>query len=388
MANFTILGAGLVGSTMAVDLAFDRAHSIRLCDRDQAAVDRVARRVKALTGETIEGHACDLMNESALRDVTGDADVVLGALSSAIGYRVLERIMALGKPYVDISFMPEDAIDLNDRAEQAGVLAVVDCGVAPGMSNLWAGLAALRLNPCERLTIMVGGVPRDRRWPWEYKAGFSPGDVIEEYTRPARIVENGRVVIREALSEVERVDLPGVGTLEAFITDGLRSIATTLKIPNMVEKTMRYPGHAERMAMLRHLGMFSTDEIELNGVRVRPRDLTAKLLFPQWSYDDEEVDLTVMRVEAIGRDQQGAPARLRFDLFDERDAETGCTSMSRTTAFPATLVARRIADGDLKEMGVRPLELLAGDTGLVTALHDGLTERGVRLNESLEPLEG
>lgn len=388
MANFTILGAGLVGSTMAIDLAFDRAHTILLCDRDQSAVDRVVARVKKLTGQTIEGRAADLTSESTLREVTRNADVVLGALSSGIGFRTLERMIALQKPYVDISFMPEDAIDLNERAEQAGVLAVVDCGVAPGLSNLWSGLAAQRLHPCERLTIMVGGVPRERRWPWEYKAGFSPGDVIEEYTRPSRVVENGKVVIREALSEIERVDLPGVGTLEAFITDGLRSIATTLKIPNMVEKTMRYPGHAERMAMLRHLGLFSTEEVEVNGTRIRPRDLTANLLFPQWSYDEREIDLTVMRVEAVGKDQQGRPARLRFDLLDERDPATGCTSMSRTTAFPATLVARRIASGEWTGAGVRPLELLAGDAGLVSSLHEGLAERGVRLSESLEPLIG
>src|SRR5690606_9612490 len=112
-----------------------------------------------------------------------------------------------------ISFMPEDGIELDGQARKANVLAVIDCGVAPGLSNLWSGLAANRLKPCERLTIMVGGVPRERRWPWGYKAGFSPHDVIEEYTRPARIVQNGRIVLKEALSEVERVDLPGVGTL-------------------------------------------------------------------------------------------------------------------------------------------------------------------------------
>ncbi len=387
MATFVILGAGLVGSTMAIDLAFDRKHSIRIGDRDQKPVDRVITRVRETTGETIEGGVVDVCDEAALREFTRDAEVVLGALSSAIGYRTLEQVITLGKRYVDISFMPEDAMDLDGHAREANVFAVVDCGVAPGLSNLWAGLAARRLEPCERLTIMVGGVPRERHWPWAYKAGFSPHDVIEEYTRPARVVQNGRVVLKEALSEVERVDVPGVGTLEAFNTDGLRSLASTLDIPEMVEKTLRYPGHAEQMAVLRHLGMFSNEPVAVNDAMVRPRDLTARLLFPQWSYDESEVDLTVMRVEAIGRDHEQRSVRLRFDLFDERDPTTGCTSMSRTTAFPATLIARRIASGELTGVGVQPPEFLAGDDGLVRALHEGLTARGVQLTEANDLIE-
>lgn len=383
MANFVILGGGLVGSTMAIDLAFDRTHDITLCDRDPAALERVVDLVKRLTGETIRSRIVDLTDDRALREAVGEADVVLGALASAIGFGTLRRIIDIGKPFVDISFMPEEALALDAAARAAKVPAVVDCGVAPGLSNLWAGVAARELSPCRSISIMVGGVPRERRWPWEYKAGFSPGDVIEEYTRPARLVEHGRIVIREALTEVERVELPHVGTLEAFNTDGLRSLAATLAVPHMIEKTLRYPGHAELMAKLRHLGLFSTEPILVNGVSVIPRDVTAALLFPQWGYQEGETDLTVMRVEARGDSLDGSAARLRFDLFDERDPITGCTSMSRTTAFPATLVARAIAAGRLDRVGVCPPELLADDADLVRDIEAGLLQRGVKLERHL-----
>src|SRR5690606_28022112 len=111
---------------------------------------------------------------------------------------------------------------------------------------------AKQLEVRERLSIMVGGLPVERSWPWEYRAPFSPSDVIEEYLRPARLRIAGRTVEREALSEIELVDLPGVGTLEAFNTDGLRSLLETLDFEDMVEKTLRYPGYAEKMRVLRH----------------------------------------------------------------------------------------------------------------------------------------
>src|SRR5207247_9524925 len=141
------------------------------------------------------------------------------------------------------------------------------------------------------------------------KAGFAPHDVIEEYTRPSRIVEHGRIVVREALSEPELMEFPELGTLEAFNTDGLRSVATTLAVPFMKEKTLRYPGHIELMRVLRSVGLFAKDPIEVKGPRgsagsaasVRPLDVLSTLLFPQWTYEEGEADLTVMRIDAKGK---------------------------------------------------------------------------------------
>lgn len=376
-----ILGGGMVGSAMAMDLARDPGLRVTVVDARDEALARVRDKHGAA------GRRSDLSDPAAVKSAVADADIVLGALSSVIGLQTLRAVLEAGKPYVDISFMADDAMQLDSLARERGVVAVVDCGVAPGMSNLLAGYAAHRLSPCEHIDIMVGGLPAERRWPYEYKAGFAPHDVIEEYVRPSRIVEGGRIVIKEALSEPELVDFPGLGTLEAFNTDGLRSLATTLQVPNMRERTLRYPGHIALMRVLRETGFFAKEPITVKGATVRPLDVTASLLFPKWTFEEREADLTVMRVEAVGM-QDGKRVQLRWDLFDRYDPQTGYRSMSRTTAFPATIVARHVLAGRISTAGVMPPEKLAALPGLVDDVFAQLGERGVRYHASTRTLEG
>ena len=252
----------------------------------------------------------------------------------------------------------------------------MDCGVAPGVSNVMAGFADSRLDPFQSLEIYVGGLPRERRWPYDYKAGFAPFDVIEEYTRPARIVAHGRVVVKEALSEPERMDFPGVGTLEAFNTDGLRSLVHTLKVPFMKEKTLRYPGHIQLMEAFRETGFFSKEPLRVGDVSVRPLDVLATLLFPKWTFEEGEADVTVLRVVACGL-EDGRPARYTWDLLDRFDPATGLRSMSRTTAFPATIVAGMMLDGAFRRPGVHAPESLGREPGLLDRLLAELEARDV-----------
>ncbi|TVQ57025.1 MAG: saccharopine dehydrogenase family protein [Phycisphaerales bacterium] len=372
MANIVILGAGMVGSVMARDLARDADFDITLVDRSEDALSRTA----SLIDRPMKTTAADLSDCEAIQTVIAPADIVLGAMGSTIAYEALRTVIENGKNYCDISFMPENALELDDLARQRGVTAIVDCGVAPGMSNVLAGFAASRLDPCESIEIYVGGLPRERRWPFEYKAAFSPYDVIEEYTRPARLVEHGQEVVREALSEPEPIEFPGLGTLEAFITDGLRSLVDTLDVPFMKEKTLRYPGHIELMRAFRETGLFSEEPVELNGQRVVPRELLAKLMFPKWTYEPGEEDLTVMRVIATGR-ENGETVRLQWDLFDRFDRETGMTSMARTTGFPCTIMARRVLNGEFKPTGVIAPEQIGRVAGELDHLFAAHAERGV-----------
>ena len=245
-----------------------------------------------------------------------DADLVVGAVPGFMGYRTVERVLQEGKPMVDISFFPEDAFGLDRLAREAGVCCLVDCGITPGLSNLILGRMEEHLDETTSFHCLVGGLPVERTWPWEYKAPFSPGDVIEEYVRPARLRRGGVEITLPALSEVELVDFPGLGSLEAFNTDGLRSLLRTCKAPDMVEKTMRYPGHAVRMRILREAGFFSTEEVQAASGVVRPRDVTEALLFSAWQFEEGEPDLTVMRIVIEGKQNGGGrpphvqPARL------------------------------------------------------------------------------
>jgi saccharopine dehydrogenase-like NADP-dependent oxidoreductase len=385
-----VLGGGMVGSAIAADLAADARLAVTVADRSDEALARLARR-------GLSGVRADCSDPARITALASGADVVIGALSSVLGLAALRAVIEARKPYVDISFMAEDALALSGLATERGVTAVVDCGVAPGMSNLLCGHAAARLDPCERLEIYVGGLPVLRRWPYEYKAPFAPHDVLEEYTRPARLVEDGRLVVREALSEPELLEFEGVGTLEAFNTDGLRSLASTLRVPWMKEKTMRYPGHIALMRVLRETGFFSKEPVTVAAAggggdagrrtSVRPLDVTAALLFPKWTFDEREADLTVMRVTAVGR-EGGRRVRLQWDLLDRYDPETDTRSMSRTTGYPAAIVARWLLDKRFERPGVHPPETLGRDPGLVSEMLAELGRRGVTYQAtSPEPLE-
>ena len=375
-----ILGGGMIGSAMATDLAGEVDWDIAVADVRSTALERLPSR-----GRVATLHA-DLADPSEVRRLAAGYDLVLGALPSAIGFQTLRAVLEAGRDYVDISFMPEDALALDTLAVQRGVTAVVDCGIAPGVSNMMIGHAAARLERCLRVEAYVGGLPVERRWPFDYKAGFAPHDVIEEYTRPARFVENGRIVLKEALSEPELMDFPGVGTLEAFNTDGLRSLVATIKAPFMKEKTLRYPGHIELMRVLRETGFFGKDPVEVAGQDVRPLDVTAALLFPKWTFAEKEADLTVMRVLVEGTEGTGT-RRFVWDLLDRYDEAMGLRSMSRTTAFPATQMARLLLDGSFRRPGVHPPEVVGAEPGLLDRVLRGLEARGVRTRFREERVE-
>lgn len=392
-----VLGCGLVGATMARDMAKD--YRVTACDLKKENLDRLAGTPNITTKQI------DLSNAAKIREAIADADVVLGAMPSVLGFQTLRTIIEAGKPYSDISFMPEEALDLDDLAKSKGVSAVVDCGVSPGLSNLAVGHACTLLAEVHSAVIYVGGLPKARHWPYQYKAPFAPSDVIEEYTRPARLVENRQLVTRSALSEPELIEFPNIGSLEAFNTDGLRSLIRTLDIPNMKEKTLRYPGHIDLMRAMRDTGLFDKNEIEVKGVRVRPLDVTSRLLFPKWTYETDEEEFTVLRVivegvwrvqpatavgsavrtvppsPSLGRGQgEGLPlTQITYDLYDQYDLITHTSSMARTTAFPATITARLLTEKKITKPGVLPPELLATEPNYFDHMTRELKLRNVLL---------
>lgn len=373
-----VLGCGLVGATMARDLAADADFDVAVADLNP---DNLARAAAAGPIRTV---TADLGDPERIKELVRDFDLVLGALPSAIGLAALRAVLEAGKPYADITFMPEDALDLDEVAKRHAATAVVDCGVSPGLSNMAIGHAHAALDRTDRAEIYVGGLPKARHWPFQYKAPFAPSDVIEEYTRPARLREYGREVVRPALSEPELMDFPGVGTLEAFNTDGLRTLLRTLDIPTMKEMTLRYPGHIEIMRVLRETGFFDKNEIDVRGVRVRPLDVTARLLFPKWTHEPGEEEFTVLRVIVEGT-RGGGRVRHTYDLFDEYDAATATSSMARTTAFPCTIAARMLARGEVAGPGVIAPEVLAAQPGAFDRMVRELGDRGVVMRVVVEP---
>ena len=363
---------------MAIDLATDGEFEVTVADIDDRALKTLSDR-----GLPLDLRGVDLADPIAVGELAAECDLVLNAVPGFLGFETLKRILEAGRDVVDIAFFPEDPFALDALARDNDVTAIVDCGVAPGMSNLLVGHLDAQLDRTERVLIYVGGLPELRDWPFEYRAVFSPIDVIEEYTRPARYVENGRLVVREALSDPELVDFEGVGTLEAFNTDGLRTLAVTIEAPDMKEKTLRYPGHSEKMAVFRATGLFDREEIEIDGARIRPLDFTAKLLFPKWKLKPGEADLTVMQVSVEGWDTHGRVVH-RYDLLDRYDRAADTHSMARTTGYTATMAIRMLAAGLYARKGISPLEFVGRDPACVDFMLDGLAERGVMYRYSAE----
>lgn len=378
--KITVLGGGRVGSAMARDLAREESFEVTVVDASADALDRLADEPRLRTRRG------DLADPAEIGRAIQDQDLVVGAVPGFMGFATVQAVLENGKNIVDISFFDEDPFRLEEIARARGLVAVVDCGVAPGCSNLLLGHAAGRLDRIDHFACYVGGLPAVRTWPYEYKAVFSPIDVIEEYTRPARFVRNGRVVTMPALTEVELLDFPGVGTLEAFNTDGLRTVLHTFpQVPSRIEKTMRFPGHAERMRMLRDTGFFSQIPIEVGGQRVRPLDVTARLLFSAWQLAEGEEDVTVMRVLVEG-ERDGRHVRHTWDLLDRYDRETRTTSMARTTGYTCTAMVRAVASGQWTRPGIIPLELVGQEPGTFDLVMRHLAERGIVFRENVEEI--
>ena len=366
-----VLGCGLVGGPMAVDLANEASFEITVVDKNRENLNALASRP-----DNIRTVHQDLGDPENIGSLIADHDLVLNAVPGFMGFQTLKAIIEAGKNVVDIAFYPENPFDLDALAKARGVTAIVDCGIAPGLSNLLIGHVHEQLDRTDSVLIYVGGLPETRRWPFDYRAVFSPIDVIEVYTRPARYVENGELVVRKALSDPELIDFPGIGTLEAFNTDGLRTLAETIDAPNMKEKTLRYHGHIEKMAVLRAAGFFDEDAIEINGQSIRPVDFTARLLFPQWQMEEGEADITVMQIIVEG-EKDGAPRRYLYNLLDKYDARTNTHSMARTTGYTATVAARMLAGGLYDHIGISPAEYVGRHHRCVEFMLEGLAERGL-----------
>jgi saccharopine dehydrogenase-like NADP-dependent oxidoreductase len=371
MHRVLVLGGGLVGSVIARDLSKDSGIEVTVVDNNKKRIQQIKDSSK------VQDLLLDLSKEGAVSKIAQDFDLVIGAVPGFLGFKVVKEAIEAHKNVVDISFSERDYFELDDLAKEKEVTVVFDCGVAPGMSNILAYALARELDETESIKIFVGGLPQTRFWPYEYKIVFSPYDVIEEYTRPTRIVENGKIVIKEALSDVELIDVEGVGTLEAFNTDGLRSLLKTLNVPNMVEKTLRFLGHAEKMKILRYTGFFGKEPVDVNGQKIAPLDVTAKLLFPILELREGEKDFTVMKVEAKGK-KYNKKIALSYFLVDYYDEETRTTSMVRTTGFPAAIVSRMILKGEFNYKGVYPPEYIANHESLFGMLLKELEKRKVR----------
>ena len=336
----------MVGRAIALDLA---------TDHEVTSFDLNAMNLEALQQRNPDIHIvpADLSLFQEYKNWLSEFDIVVTAVPGFLGYRTLEAVIDAGKNVVDISFFPEDALQLDRLAKERGVTVITDCGVAPGVSNLVLGRYNEEMK-VQAFECYVGGLPKERKPPFQYKAPFSPVDVIQEYIRPARLVEEGKIVTRPALSERERMFFPEIGELEAFNTDGLRSLIFTMAhIPDMKEKTLRYPGHVDLIIALQQAGFFGLDPIRIQDADIVPLEFTSKILVNEWKLGPEEEEFTVMKIIVRGDRQT-----VEYDLLDRYDPISKTSSMARTTGYTCTAAVNLVAKGLFRETGVFPPELV------------------------------
>jgi lysine 6-dehydrogenase len=368
--QIAVLGAGMVGRAMALDLAKD--YQVTSFDVSETNLSLLNQR-----NPQIATKQANLTEYSSYRSLLTPFDLVVTAVPGFMGFDCLKAVIECGKNVADISFFPEDVLQLDSLARQKGVTVITDIGVAPGMSNLVLGLHNEEMT-VTNFECYVGGLPAKPQPPFFYKAPFSPIDVIEEYTRPARLQEKGRIITKPALTEREMMDFAGVGKLEAFNTDGLRSLLFTMKhIPDMKEKTLRYPGHIDIIVALKESGFFDEEPVSVNGAMVSPLQFTSRMLIKNWKLGPEEEELTVMKIIVEG-EASGKTKRIEYDLLDRYDTNTKTSSMARTTGYTCTAAANLIIKGIFSEKGVFPPELVGKYKECFDFIWNYLEARGVQ----------
>jgi lysine 6-dehydrogenase len=373
-----ILGCGNMGSVAAEDMAKSMSSvEVVVADKDEIRARNVAEGIDRSNVSWIQ---LDAANYNELASSLKDFDTVMGFLPGKLGYQLAKGCLDAQKDLVDVSYMHENPLTLNDDATKAGVTIIPDCGLAPGISNILVGHAVGRLDKVQTVHIMVGGLPEKPIPPLGYTITWSPESLIDEYVRKARIVREGKEVEVEALSGLEEVEFPSVGKLEAFFTDGLRTMPRTIRnVDEMWEKTLRYPGHAEKVRMLRALGFFDEKQISVDGADVSPRKLSVKL-FEQKLRKPEIKDIVALMV-AVSGVENGKKTRYLYRSLDRYDEKNGVTAMARTTAYPASIIAQLMLKKAIKEKGVVTPEKIGMDEELFQKLLGELEKRRVKIAE-------
>jgi len=354
MAKICILGGGLVGHFVAQTL-FERGHSIRLVDGQQ--INGLPQQIEFIQS---------LIEKDSVKHMVSGFEVVVNCLPGRIGHAVRAPLLSCqGMLVADLAFTLEDPRELNQLAIDNNSTMIYDVGIAPGLSNALLMDAQCDFPSLQSAKIWVGGNPQKPDDEWSYMAPFSPSDVIEEYTRPARIRRAGVNVTEQPLTERHAVSVPGYGQMEAFLTDGLRSLLDTIHCDELLEYTVRWPGHIEHYLS----GNFSEDE-----------------LINAWKFDQDRPEFTWLAIEAnseqtwLSIETVSEQGKRRWDIIDE--GKDGWSSMARTTGLVTVEVAEMLAEGQIKQSGIMPPEILGQSKQLLDRLTTAMSDNGVRITRS------
>lgn len=392
--RYAVLGAGRQGVAAAYDLAsFGEADAIALFDLDKRRAQQAAARVNQLSGRQVaQASQLDVQDEAKTIEALEGFHSCMNAVPYRFNVGISRAAIRARVSLCDLGGSTEtvlEQLELDKEAKMAGIAIVPDCGLAPGTANLLAVYAmnlleALGGRP-EEVKIYCGGLPQRPKPPLDYKLLFSLEGLLNEYLSPVHVLRDGRVQELEPLTELEPLEFPEpVGRCEAFLTSGGTSTGPWTfqgKLKRYEYKTVRYPGHLDKIRTLRDLGLLDAEPIDVGRIKISPREVfqalaDLKLRFP------EDPDVVVLRVICRGHDPAGRPIEVQLDHTDFHDESTGFTAMERTTGFSAAIVAHMLARGEIAPGAHTPEQVVP-----VGPFMRALLERGFRITEAIhQPL--
>lgn len=376
-----VLGAGRMGLGAAYDLAHNSpdVSSVTVADVDG---ERARAVCETVGGAKLTPAQINVEDSDKVVALMRGHDAALSCVTYFHNLRLARAAIEARTNFCDLggnNAVVDAELALDEEARAANVNVIPDCGLAPGMVAVLAAHGAERFDEIEAIKIRVGGLPLDPKPPMNYQFVFSVEGLINEYVERARVVRGGQIVEVDSMTEVEELEFPApFGTMEAFQTSGGTSTLPETfagRIQTLDYKTIRYPGHCAQVKLLIDLGLASSDEIALNGVRVSPRKLLGELLVRHLPAD--EPDAVLVRLEFRGR-VNDETRTLRYDIIDRFDERTRLSAMMRTTAFPASIVAQMMARGETMKKGALPQERCIPPAPFVEAL----AVRDIRIEES------
>ena len=376
-----MLGCGNIGSVVAEDLAESLPSAqIVVADMNKSRAEEV---ISQISRSNVSWFQLDASNHHELTNTLRKFDLSVGTLPGSMGFKACKAAIAAKVNMVDVSYMPEDVITLDKAASKAKVCLIPDCGMSPGLGNILVGHAISKLDRVESVHMLNGGLPESPVPPLGYVITWSVKDLIDMYSRKATIVKEGKVTKVEAMSGLEEITFPRVGRLEAFYTDGLRTLLHTVKeAKEMWEKTLRYPGHIQKIKLLKTLGFFDEKAVKIGNLSISPRELTARLLEKKLK-KSEVLDIVAMLVKVNGW-KNGRKVMYTYHLLDRFDRKHRVTAMARTTSYTASVVAQLVASKEVEEKGIVPPERLGMNQRFYRKFMRTLKKRGIVVQESMK----
>ena len=358
MSSFFVIGAGLMGRAVSFDLCRSPGvGSVLLADVDGERVESVRA---SLRSPKASGTRLDVTDHAAVVSAMRGRDVTVSCVPYRHNAELARAAVEAGSSLCDLggnNDVVAQELALNPEARRRGVTIIPDCGLAPGLTNVLSADALARFDVLEELHIRVGGLPLRPRPPLGYQLVFNPSGLINEYKEMCLVIRDGEVRSVESMTDIEELEFPPpFGRLEAFNTSGGTStLPRTLKgrVRELDYKTIRYPGHCERIRLLMDLVLFDERPVRVGGTEVLPRELIEALFAERLSFGDD--DAVLVRVTARGV-KDGRGRTLTHTIVDHCDKPNNLTAMMRMTAFPASIVAQMLADGTIARRGAVPQE--------------------------------